>query len=405
MRRPASAAELTPDGPASLKHRWTGASVAMLTPPVVVTHLRVTVSEGGRAGTVRAQGMAADRSDPWSPIQYVELKVGPPAMLPAEPGVYTIPAPRVHMGWHYTTRLGLVQESGGHAIVDVKPCTPEQGQGADWCQIAWLDGWPGGSRGGAQLAIEAVTEPDLDRDLRGDTTEDRTDLSISAGPARTGADGRLRTPLTITNNGPLAADRAAFTTPPGERDRICVPLATAQEDGWEAGCLPHVFLRDPGHEACVLDGPLAPGASRTLTYVSRGAVEIVAAGDGPDLNPADNTATAGVPGVPGVQRELKGEAAPKLTLKGKATLRPGIKVTVRGQGRTKVTATFKVRGRTVRLSRTVTLKDDAARTVTLRATGARLRTLRRAAARGSLRATITVRDAKGVVATATARVS
>src|SRR3954467_11223422 len=95
---PAGAAERTPDGPASLMNRWTGAVAAVLTSPGVLTGLRVTVSGGGSAGTVRAQGMAADRTDPWSPIDYEEAKVGPPATLPAAPGVYTIPAPRVHTG-------------------------------------------------------------------------------------------------------------------------------------------------------------------------------------------------------------------------------------------------------------------------------------------------------------------
>jgi hypothetical protein len=51
-------ADLTPEGPASFMNRWTGMTVGVLTPPSVLMKARVTVSAGGRAGTVRLQGMS-----------------------------------------------------------------------------------------------------------------------------------------------------------------------------------------------------------------------------------------------------------------------------------------------------------------------------------------------------------
>ena len=140
---PAVAAELTPDGPASLMNRWTGPVPTVLTPPAVLTEVRVVVAAGGRAGTVRIQGMSDGRTSPGVQGTFEAPKLGPEATLPAAPGTYTLPAPRVHMGAFYTSRIGLVQETGGHAIVDVKPCAP-QTPFADPCQYIWLDGWPGG---------------------------------------------------------------------------------------------------------------------------------------------------------------------------------------------------------------------------------------------------------------------
>jgi hypothetical protein len=61
-------------------------------------------------------------------------------------------------------------------------------------------------------------------------------------------------------------------------------------------------------------------------------------------------------------------------------------------GRARVTVAFKVRGRTVKLSRVVKLSPFTPRTVTIHATGAKLRSLRRAA---PLKAEITVRTFSG----------
>ena len=94
-------------------------------------------------------------------------------------------------------RLGLVQETGGHAIVTREACRPTIERALDPCETKWVDiqrDGPGATTRdrGAQLAISFNTEPDADGDLRGDLTEDRTDLRVSAvagARAPTGACG------------------------------------------------------------------------------------------------------------------------------------------------------------------------------------------------------------------------
>jgi hypothetical protein len=126
------------------------------------------------------------------------------------------------------------------------------------------------------------------------------------------------------------------------------------------------------------------------------------ASEGPDLVPADNEAT--VSGVQFFTPSCVCTTTAKVTTAHRHTLRDGLRLFVQGAGRARVTAAFRVRGHTVRITRTVMLRRDVDRMVTLRAHGAKLRTLRRAAARGVLKATITVRDSNGM-ATATARVT
>src|SRR4051812_34190580 len=80
----ASAADLTPAGPATLRDRSDAlhACPAVFLPSVSVAW-QVQVGEGGRAGTVQPR---------------VDGVMGDPVQLPAEPGTYTFPAPHVFSG-------------------------------------------------------------------------------------------------------------------------------------------------------------------------------------------------------------------------------------------------------------------------------------------------------------------
>lgn len=384
---PAVAAELTPDGPATLMNRPGETQTLEGTPPIVIVGARVVVGEGGREGTIRVR--ARRRSEP--------SRVGEPVLLPATPGTYTFSAPRVG-GDYRELRIGIDQEVGGHAIVGRQTCAPEMNR-KDLCALPFLDvltGDPDGTpaeRRDTPLAITAITETDLDQDLLGDRTEDRTDLQAGAGPTTRGADGRLRTPVTITNRGPLQADVPLFETTSDAEGLDPVALVRADRDGWESGCVHRALMFRPGKDLCVTV-PLAVGASRTHTFISAGPAEIAVGAEGPDLAPADNVVR--VTGVtPVEQTQPQPQARLSLKVAQRQRLRDGLKVHVAGRGRVRVTAAFKVRGKTIRLARTVT----AGKTVTLKAKGAKLRTLRRAVERGPVRAVVTVRDAAGNVRT------
>src|SRR4051794_36573643 len=204
----AAGAGNTPGGPATLMNQWTGASTAEGRPPEVLVAAKVTVGGGGQAGTIRIRAREAGVT-----------KVGDPVALPAEPGTYTFAAP--HIRWDYRSgQLGFDQETGDHAVLSQDACDPSLGRGVDPCQIKRVNVWtPPGAQGdpqqvreGAQLAITGLFEPDLDQDLAGDTTEDRTDLRIAAKPSRD-ADGKLRIAVTIANAGPRVADLPQIETP------------------------------------------------------------------------------------------------------------------------------------------------------------------------------------------------
>ena len=78
-------------------------------------------------------------------------------------------------------------------------------QASERLDAAGRRGRPDAGPPGRAAGVTGVFEPDLDEDLVGDTTEDRTDLRVSATGGR-GADGRAQVTVTITNAGPLAAD-------------------------------------------------------------------------------------------------------------------------------------------------------------------------------------------------------
>lgn len=371
---PALAAEPTPDGPATLMNRWTGASTLEGRPPAVLVGVGVVVGEGSRAGTIRVRASNGDASGVSDPVE-----------LPAAPGEYTLPAPQIP--WDDRTgSLGIDQTTGGHALIGRAPCRPEPGEWADPCEIQRVEVFAPGDLAkptdaikGGRLALTGLSEPDLDRDLAGDKTQDRTDLRASATTTR-GADGRLRTAVTVTNAGPRTADLPALLTTRS--------FSRETDPDWEAGCKNAAWPVVYDVPACLFDA-LPVGASRTLVYISDGPGRITVRAEGPDLAPADNVVPIRAPRL-----------EPTVQFAGKQSLRRGIKVRVMGEGRARVTAALKVRKRTVRIARAVTLRRGMERTVTLRARGAKLRTLKRAAARGPLRATVTVRAPGAAAATA-----
>jgi hypothetical protein len=257
-----------------------------------------------------------------------------------------------------TWPLGLVQATGGHAIVTREACRPDIARANDPCENTWVDIQREGQADvrdrGAQLTVAWKTEPDVDNDLRGDQTEDRTDLRVTTTPTRE-PDGRLRIGVTLTNAGTLPADMPSLGAS---------SLAGAR---WEGACLPHSAF------PYCLSTPLAPGESRVFAIRAEDPLAttatITAHSEGEDLAPADNSTAVAFAAAPPF--ELVAAKSQRLSR--------GIKVQVRGvrAGPARVTVAFKVRGHTIKLARTVTLAPYVARTVTLRAAGPKLRSLRR----------------------------
>jgi hypothetical protein len=253
----ATVTERTPDGPATL---ITHAAPVTAAPGRVLTSWTVTVGPGGRPGVVR-------------PL--VGGVAGEPVELSATPGVYTFRLPHTA-----APAQGLVQETGGQAIVTREACRPTIERSLDPCETTWLDIQRPGEETvrdrGAQIAVAFNSEPDADGDLRGDETEDRTDLRVSVLPARE-RNGRLRIDVTLTNAGPLPADRPSFDVS---------WLADARIEG---PCLtPFPVCATP---------PLAPGERREFVIRAEDpnatSVTIDARSEGPDLAPADNSTVAG----------------------------------------------------------------------------------------------------------------
>jgi hypothetical protein len=350
----ASAAELTPAGPATITPQWTPGLVAcpaIALGPSVLVGWNVQVGEGGQAGTVR-------------PL--FDTTLGDPVELPAEPGTYTFPAPHIVWGRTCGPGPGIVQVTGEHAIVSKDAAAFES-------LLVKRDGQADERIDGAKLAVSARIEPDSDRDLRGDLTEDRTDLRVSSTPARE-ADGRLRIEVTVTNAGPLTADRPTLTAP------------TLVGGRWEGSCSP--VLRSP---LCVTPA-LAVGESRVFVFradaPSATTASFAVSSEGPDLTPQDNTSVAAFAAAPAFD----------LATADRQRLSKGVTVQVRSYraGRTRVTVAYKLaNGKLVKVGKIVTLKPYTARAVTVKASGAKLRSLRRAVAKGPVSAEITARTFSG----------
>ena len=349
----AAAADTTPAGPATLTVGY-GPNVACPMysgGPAVIVAWQVDVGEGGQGGTVRP--LFGD-------------VVGDPVELPTQPGRYRFPAPHLYRDMNTCGEtVGLVQSTGDHAVL--KRDAPSY----QYVNVA-REGQPDEHIDGARLAADMVLERDLDRDLRGDVTEDRTDLRLSANAVRE-ADERVRVDVTVTNAGLLAADmpRLETTSLPGAR--------------WEGTCMP-IFA----YPLCATT-KLEPGESRLFRL--RGdlpdavAGEVAAISEGPDLAGTDNRAAVILPAAPTFDLV----AAPSQRLKN------GIAIQLRGirAGRARVTVAFKVRGKTIKLSRLIPLTPYTAKKVTIRATGPKLRSLRRMLAGGALSAEITARTIRG----------
>jgi hypothetical protein len=352
---PASAADLTPAGPATITPAWGPglACPAISFGPEVLVAWSVQIGAGGQAGIVRPQ---------------FGTTLGDPVELPEQPGTYTFPAPHVPWYGECGPGPGIVQVTGEHAIVAKATDLPS----SEYLLVT-REGQADERIDGSKLAVTGLTEPDVDRDGRGDRTEDRTDLRISSTPARE-ADGRLRIEVTVTNAGPLTADRPTLTAPALVGGR------------WEGSCSP--VWRYP---LCVTP-PLAAGESRVFVLradaPSATTASLAVTSEGPDLAPQDNTSVAAFALAPAFD----------LATAARQRLSKGITVQVRGvrAGRTRVTVAFKLAsGKAVKVGKIVTLKPYAARSVTMKASGAKLRSLRRAVAKGSVSAEITARTFSG----------
>lgn len=363
---PTAQAASTPQGPATLSSVWRGAHTLALHPPHVLQSFTVTVEAGGSAGLVRLR--ASDRAT--DPGRGVVL--GDWVTLPAEPGRYTFPAPRVDMDGRSLV-LALDQQTGGHEIVDEDDCPPPVPLGRGFCESVSLDVWtpmladhfhgappgsqdgappPSTSKPGARLRIATTSEVDVDRDLAGDRTEDRTDLVVSGSAVR-GRDGRLT--ITVTNRGPRPADLG------------WVSIDRPEARGWTPGCstAPVVLFSGPrANDAASCRLPvLAPGSSTTvsLATIDDGRPLVVTAeSEGPDLVPTDNTVSV----VP----QLAPPPAASVSVAARARARRGVRVRVRSDEAGKATLRLSVRyrGKLRETTRTIALRAGAARSVALR---------------------------------------
>ncbi|MDA0173924.1 hypothetical protein OJ998_32780 [Solirubrobacter taibaiensis] len=279
---------VTPEGPATLYDDWHGGQTDEGAPEELLTGLRVTVQPGGKAGTVRL--LVNHRGT---------VHAGAPFTLPAEPGTYVFPAPHVLHDYREIS-FGIEQETGGHAIATQTRCEPEAGED-DVCNDQSVDVYrpaigtaPPDRRTAAEvqrgrhLTIDAITEPDADRDGAGDLTEDRTNLRTSATTQRL-PKGQRAFDITVENAGPRPADRprlqASLDPSPG--------LGT-----WSPKCLSERVILPEGEvqsgaQHCQL-APIAVGERRTVRLVvpdlGRGSQRFTVKSEGQDLAPFDEFA-------------------------------------------------------------------------------------------------------------------
>lgn len=388
---------MTPAGQATVSSVWRGASTAEGRPPEVLQAVKITVNPGGEAGQVRLRV-----SDGTDTVRGTQL--GDWFTLPAEPGTYTFPAPRITMDYRSIV-LALDQQTGRHAIVRQNACSPELGRWADTCQLIGLDVWrpilpdgqaavppsPSGGgtpsseqRPGQQLQLAHVSEVDVDGDLSGDVTEDRTDLVVT-GEAVRGRDGR--TTITVANRGPRAADWPQLTV---DAPRDTTSWSWAR--GWTPECAPFSgrrFKMPPTGGGSWCDLPaLAPGQSHTVSFptVDDGRpLKATASSEGPDLADADNAITI----VPRLAD------APVATLRAPARARAvrGVRLRVRSEqaGTARATLSVRFRGKLRKTTRTLSLRARAARTVVVRPALVRGR---RPTGRATLTVTVTARGSE-----------
>ena len=331
----------------------------------MLTGWRVTVGPGGQAGAIRPRFGTGSTE-----------VLGDVVQLPAEPGTYEFPSPHLREGY----LVALDQFTGGHAIVRRQACRAENvsGDACDrWAVLAFGGDPPPGVGESpdeliedGQLAAEAVYENDDDADGLGDQSADRTNLSVALATAPD-ATGGLRVGITVTNHGPLTADQ------PG----VAMTFPALFAARWDQPCVKNLRMalnRLPSGSSCAIEA-LPAGASRTLTFTTRdgGTIEARAFAEGPDVAPADNTATLRL--IPPPPWELK--VAPKQRLANGIVA----KVRMARAGRVRVSVRFRVNRHWLLVTRTVKVPAATEVTVPLRPTGAKLRSLRRAlASEGSL---------------------
>lgn len=389
---------LTPEGPATLVNVRGAAQTAEGRPPEVLVAVRVGVAEGGRADNVRLRVR--------SPQDPRGTQVGELIALPAAPGTYTFPAPHVRFDYRSGV-VGIDQTSGGLALLRSGPCDLPAGPPAPEnspCQAVGVDLYAGdpppGESGtpqrldGRRLALIPVVERDLDQDLRGDVTEDRTDLTLRA-TAELAPDGSRLVRVVVENRGPVEASRPYI----GDW------FATA----WPAGCTREPVEPYSGGPAPPVPAPrgfateaLPSGASLirmfTVAPGPSGRMTIRVSSENPDLQPADDSVTVDLPATP------EAPAAPPpppsslaLVADDRQTLRSGVGVTVGSVDDRDVLVRVSVRrGRAVlAVTRRLRLSAGQPRNLRLRFTGRFLRILRRAT---PVRATITLRVAGGPAA-------
>ena len=312
MTVPASAAaERTPDGPATLISSRTGSGFprpATAPDGRVLTSWTVTVGPGGRAGTVR-------------PL--VGGVVGDPVDLPATPGTYTFAlAPCAP-----AAPLGLVQETGGHAIVTREACRPAIARSLDPCETKWVDIQRAGQgtmrdrgaqlRGRVQFRARRRRRP-ARRSHRGPHRPARQPRCPSREP-----DGRLRRRRDADQRRARRRPTCRRSTPRGWRARA-------------GGRVPA-----PARSRSALSTPLAAGRVALVRGPRRGPDRHRRSRSTPTRRariwpPADNSTVAGF--LPAPAFDLVAAEAQRLSR--------GIKVQVRGvaAGPARLIAAFRVRG-------------------------------------------------------------
>jgi hypothetical protein len=117
--------ELTPQGAATLWSPPPNAG-APETMPAILVGVRIRVRPGGSSGRLRVRALE-DSLDPTA-----KAALGPHFLLPATPGTYTFPAPRIHWNSKLSS-LSLDQRSGHLAIT--APC-PTIGRDRQGCEEA-----------------------------------------------------------------------------------------------------------------------------------------------------------------------------------------------------------------------------------------------------------------------------
>ena len=367
---------VTPDGPATIRSVWTGASTMEGRPHEIITRWAVTVGPGGNPGFVRLRVFGGEAGTVSGNGQRV--------WLPAEPGTYEFTAPHVTYDYRFTD-LGIDQETGGHAIVKTHASDPRYGPMGDPYELYALDvfrppladdasGVPASERiKGRQLMIRATFEHDVDKDALGDRTEDVGDLTALRARVR------------------------------GYRDGRAIIVARVRNNGTTVRHLPHILFKaiaDGGCAGRCPAAPLGPGEETDLAYAINVSgegmkapvpTEIEVGSEGPDTNPADNTVAL----TPNLSIATP---PPTARPRSAATGEPAVTVTVSSDQPATVLVAARIAG--VRVARTVRFTAAGSRAVRLaparRADRARInRALRR---RGRLTAIVTASAGRGAYA-------